>query len=255
MNELIKLENDSYERYEELLIRRDVLRKESLLYENEYVRVFGELIAKAFEAKISCIEKKKIIAYCQAIFNRGGNVDPAQLEEYIRKVMADYNDQLQDILARNEASKGGEHISEYEFRQIKKIYYAIARKIHPDMNPDLEDDETVKDLWKRTVIAYECNKLKELKELQVLVNSYLASIERKHDDIVIPDIEEKIFELNEEIDHIINTDPYTFKYLLNDKEAVEDKKADLKDEIEDYEKYAGELDEVIASFHLERRFS
>ena len=255
MKELIRLENDSYERYEELLIRRDVLRKEAFQYETEYVRVFGDLIAGAFEAKISCIEKKKIIAYCQAILNRGGNVDPAQLEEYIRKVMADYNDQLQDILARNEASKAGEHISEYEFRQIKKIYHAIARKIHPDMNPDLKDDEKVKDLWNRTVIAYECNRLKELQELQVLVNSHLASIDRKHDDVVIPDIEEKIFELNEEIDRIINTDPYTFKYLLNDREAVEDKKGDLKEEIEDYEKYAKELDEVIASFHLERRFS
>ena len=127
--------------------------------------------------------------------------------------------------------------------------------IHPDMNPDLKDDETVTDLWNRTVAAYDCNDLKELEELQVLVNRYLGSISYKHDDIVIPNIEEKIFELNEEIDHILNSDPYMFRYLLNDKEAVEDKKKDLKNEISDYEKYARELEEVIASFHMEKRYS
>ena len=255
MSEMIRLENDSYERYEELLIRRDVLRKEALHYEIEYIKEFGELIARSFEAKISCIEKKKIIAYCQAILNKGGVIDQAQMEEYIATVMAEYNEQLNDMLMRNDAAKAGNRISEYEYRQIKKIYYAIARMIHPDMNPDLKDDETIRDLWNRTIVAYDCNQLKELEELQVLVNSYLASIDYKHEDIIIPDIEEKIFRLNEEIEEIINTDPYTYKYLLSDPDSVSEKKRDLEEEINDFNSYAKQLDEVIASFHLERNFS
>lgn len=255
MSELIQIEKNNYDRYEELLIRRDVLRKEAFHYENAYIREFGELIARSFEAKISCIEKKKIISYCQAILNKGGVIDPSQMEEYIDTIMSDYREQLNDLLARNDASRGTGVVSEYEFRQIKKIYYAIAKKIHPDMNPDLMDDPAVTDLWNRTITAYECNDLKELEELQVLINSYLESIDYKHYDIVIPDIEEKIFELNNEIEHIINNDPYTFKYLLNDREAVEDKKKDLNEEIIDYENYAKQLDEVIASFGLEKRYS
>ena len=255
MSELIRSNNDSYERYQELLIRRDVLRKEAFQYENEYVRRFGELIAKSFEAKIRCIEKKKIISYCQSILNKGGVIDQAQMEEYIATIMADYNEQLRDMLQRNDAARTSGHVSEYEFRQIKKIYYAIARMIHPDMNPDLKEDETILDLWNRTMAAYECNQLKELEELQVLVNNYLSSIDHRHDDVIIPDIEEKIFALNEEIEKIINTDPYTFKYLLSDPEAVKEKKKDLEDEIDDFNNYAKQLDEVIASFHLERAYS
>ena len=97
--------------------------------------------------------------------------------------------------------------------------------------------------------------LNELEHLQVMINHYLESIDYKHDDIVIDNIEEKIFELNEEIDRIINTDPYMYKYLLSDPDEVKEKKEDLKKEISDFLNYADELDKVIAGFHIERSFS
>nr|MBQ4458699.1 hypothetical protein [Clostridia bacterium] len=255
MNDVVLIDDDVYQRYEDLLIRKDVLKKEAVQYEINYIREFGELIAKSFEAKIACIEKKKIIAYCQSIINKGGTIDASQMEDYISVIMKDYYLQLQQMLDDNYNASSGSSVSEYEFRKIKKIYYAIAKLIHPDMNPSLKGDETIADLWNKTVIAYDCNQLKELEELQVLVNRYLASIDYKHGDIQIDNIEEKIFELNEEIDRIINTDPYTYKYLLADEEAINDKKNDLKNEIEDYKKYAAQLDEVIASFNLERKYS
>lgn len=255
MNDVVLVENDVYRRYEELLIRKDVLKKEAVQMEINYIKEFGDLIAKNFETKIACIEKKKIIAYCQSIINKGGTIDVDQMEDYISIIMKDYYLELQRILDDNHNAASGSSVSEYEFRKIKKIYYAIARLIHPDMNPSLKDDETINDLWNRTVIAYDCNQMKELEELQVLVNQYLESINYKHDDVAIENIEEKIFALNEEIDRIINNDPYTYKYLLADKEAVRDKKNDLNNEIEDYKKYALQLDEVIATFNLERKYS
>lgn len=255
MSDVIKMLNDSYDRYEELLIRKDVLIKEAFQYETEYIREFGELIAMAFEEKIRCIEKKKIISYCQAIVNKGGKINAAEMEEYIAGIMKDYDEQLRDMLKRNRDVRDSKPISQYEFRQIKKIYYAIARLIHPDMNPGLNDDQTVMDLWNRTLIAYQCNQLKELEELQLLVNRHLEFLDYKHDDIVIPDIEERIFRLNEEIEDIISKDPYTYKFLLADEDAVNDKKEDLKKEIEDYRKYAKELDKVIATFEMERIYS
>ncbi|MBR0137558.1 MAG: hypothetical protein IJM15_04045 [Erysipelotrichaceae bacterium] len=252
---IVKVKNASYARYEELLIRRDVIAKEGFRYQLEYLREFGELMSESFEAKIKCIEKKKIIAWCQRRINRGQKIDGNLLDSYINNVMADYYDRLKEMLERNDRLNKGTPISEYTFRKIKNVYYKIAKLIHPDMNPDLKDDERISDLWNRTVVAYECNQLKELEDLLVLVNGYLESINYSHEDIEIPDINEKIFELNQKIDEMIKSDPYQFKYLLADKEAVEEKKEDLRKEIADYRKYAEELDEVIASFTIERMVS
>ena len=124
--------------------------------------------------------------------------------------------------------------------------------VHPDMHPELASDETIKDLWNRITMAYDCNNLDELVDLEVLVHQYLESIGYEGGELVIPDVNERIFKLNEEIQEILDTDPYQFKYILSDPEAVKEKKEELEGEIHDYEVYAKELDEVIAAFPIER---
>ena len=59
--DIIKLKNTSYTKYEEVLLRRDNLRKEAEHFHMEYIREFGSLIIKAFEIKVECIRKKKMI--------------------------------------------------------------------------------------------------------------------------------------------------------------------------------------------------
>ena len=255
MNKIIKINNDNYDRYEQLLIKRDVLRKEAYMYECEYIRTFGKYISDCFEAKILCIEKKKVIAYCQKILNRNGKINGDELDNYIHNVMKDYYDELNSMLEMNDRLNKTSTISEYTYRLIKKVYYRIARLIHPDMNPSLTDDDNISDLWNRTVIAYNTNNLKELEEIEVLVNKYLESIDYDFNKIDIPDISDRIFNLNIEIQNIINNDPYQYKYLLNDEDAIEEYKNELINERKDYERYIEELDEVINSFNIERIYS
>lgn len=252
MNEVVQVGNAKLQRYEELLLKKDSLIKESFQYQMSYIKEFGDLIAECFNAKIACIEKKKIIAFCQKIINKGGKPNQADIDRYIEDTMKDYYQELKDMLARNAESKKGTAISEYTKRKIKNIYYRIAKLIHPDTNPSLANDEKAKELWNRVVVAYECNQLKDIEELEVLVNQYLESINYKGNTLEIPDLDEKIFNLNEEIEKIINTDPYQYKYLLSDFDAVEEKKNEIKNEKEDYVKYGEELDKVIAEFNIER---
>lgn len=252
MEEIIKIKDTSYVRYEELLIRRDTLKKAAFQYQMNYIMEFGDLMAQAFEAKIKCIEKKKIIAFCQKRQNRGEIINQNDLDRHVEAIMADYYAQLHRMLLENKLTQEKELISELTFRKIKSLYYKIAKLIHPDMNPSLKEDKTVKDLWNRAVVSYNCNNPKELEEVHVLVSKYLESIDYHHERIGIPDINERIFALNEEIDNIIHTNPYQYKYLLEDKEAVEDIKKELKQEIKDYRNYAKELDEIIKSFKIER---
>ena len=85
MNQIIKVKNTSYARYEELLLRRDGLKKECFQLEKEYSRVFGELVIAVFREQMDCVKKKKTIEFCQAAVNRGKSANQAELQEYIEK--------------------------------------------------------------------------------------------------------------------------------------------------------------------------
>lgn len=97
----------------------------------------------------------------------------------------------------------------------------------------------------RTVIAYNCNDLKLLYELEVLVSKALDSLSGGQVEIEIPDIDEKIAELEKEIQIIMETDPYQYKFLLCDKEGVEEKKRTLQEELRQYKDYGEQLDEIL----------
>ncbi|MCR5502756.1 MAG: hypothetical protein K6F53_07090 [Lachnospiraceae bacterium] len=242
---IIKTGNASYTKYEELLARRDDVRKQAFQYERAYVREFGDLILQVFEMKLECIRKKKTIGYCQTFINRGESVDQDALQEYLQKELAEYQAQLDDMIRDNEAAKEHERVSEADLLKIKRIYRKIAKKIHPDINPGTARNEELMELWQRLAAAYNCNDLKEMEETEVLINAVLAKMDLGAEDISIPDIGEKIEEIRAEIERIKNTDPYRYKFLLEDPEAVEQKKQELRDELKEYEDYGRQLDGIL----------
>ena len=243
MADIVKKHNTSYARYEELINRRDDLKKEAFQYHADYVREFGDFILELFRKKIECIQKKKTIEYCQAALNHGSNVDQAKLQAYLEKEMADFQAQLKGMVEEHEAALKSTVVTEKDMLEIKRIYYRLVKKIHPDINPAVTGSEELMDLWHRVSLSYSCNDLKALQELEVLVMQALESVSL--DDLDIPDIEDKIAELESEIKTIMETDPYQYKFLLADSKAVEAKKEDLRAEMKTYEDYSKQLDEVL----------
>ena len=57
----------------------------------------------------------------------------------------------------------------------------------------------------------------------------------------------KIAELEEEIERIMNTDPYQYRYLREDEAAVAEKKKALEEELKEYEEYSNRLEEMLNS--------
>ena len=96
--DIIKIRNADYDRYEELLMQRDQLRKEADIYHGLYVREFGDLHLQIFEKQIACIRKKKLIGYYQLAMNRGDAINQATIDALINDEMENYRRQLQGMI-------------------------------------------------------------------------------------------------------------------------------------------------------------
>ncbi len=245
MYEIIRVKNISYDRYEEVLMRRDAIRKEAFIYERNFTKEFGDLILEVFRMKIECIRKKKTIEFCQAAANHGKSVDQDRLQEYLKRELAAFQEQLNVMIEDTDAAKKSCRITEADYLRIKRIYHKMVKKIHPDINPMVERSEELRELWQRVVAAYNCNDLKELQEAEILVNKVLEQLGNETMDVEIPDIDEKIEALEAEISKIRETDPYQYKFILEDAEAVQAKKDSLKEEKKAYEEYSDQLEEIL----------
>ena len=229
------------ERYENLILQRDRLEKEAEHYRMEYFREFGELITDAFQARIDCIALKKSIAFCQMKLNAGEEIDPISMQEYINASMTAYNAQMEELLSLTEAGRSLVPISLPEVEEIKRIYRRIAKRLHPDICPLTAENPELMELFQKALSAYRRNDLKALRETETLINRFLKKHGEEPDAAEIENLPEKIADLETEITHIIDTDPYTYKNLLTDPDAVERKRGELEAEKAEYQAYKKEL--------------
>ena len=240
--QLIRVTGGDYSQYEELLLRRDELEKDAEQILIGYTRIFGDITTEIFQLKIECIALKKSISYCVMLRNRGQSVNLEELQEFIAERMAVYQAELDEMIRQNELSKGSKKISAFQDREIKRIYRKIAKVLHPDISNVTEKYPSLADLFQRVIIAYNCNDYKELKELEVLVNRALEEVGEEKFELIIPDIQEKMEELEEEIRMITTTEPYLYQELLNDSARRQQKMKEFEEERDSYVEYKAKLE-------------
>ena len=243
MNELtIKNSDGDRARYRELLLRRDELKKEAFFWDREYIRVFGDMLLRNFRQKLSCIRKKKAISFCQKNRNRGLGIDENELQAYLNAEMAGYETELKQMVRKHELSNSGSPLSETDALEVKKLYRKLAKRLHPDMNPGLAGLPGERDLWERIVLAYKCNDLEALRELQILAEAFGNEEEPETE---IPDLAEKIEQTEQEISRIQSTEPYRYRDLISDTERTKKKIASLEEEYSSFLEYEKELDRIM----------
>ena len=248
--DVIHVDDGKYSKYEKMILERDRCRKEADLALFEYTRIFGDQITAVFEQKITCIELKKMLTYGMLYLNRGEEIDVMSILIQIKSEMTEYDEQLEKMIAENKNCKNTttKQIPESDALKVKQIYRSIAKKLHPDLNPLTEQNEELKELWQRNVIAYKSNDLKEIEEVEVLVEKALSELGLGKTTITIPNIDEKIENIRKEIEEIKSTDPYLYKIIINDPVLIKEKLQELEDELNEYKKYAAQLRVEIEKF-------
>ena len=101
------------------------------------------------------------------------------------------------------------------------------------------------DLWNQALLAYRANDLKRLTEAAALVRKALADLGGEVPAVEMPDIALRIEELEKEIDEIRTTEPYTWRMLLEDEDACEKTKAELRNGLRQYREYRRQLEDVL----------
>ena len=234
-----------YGEYETLLLERDQLRKEADSTGVAYIAEFGGLLTAVFEEQVACARCKKAIAFCQRRRNRGLPVDPEELQSYLSAEMAEYEIRLREMIRERDACRDAERSSLYAVRRSRELYWRIAKRLHPDIHPETDRDEALGELWNRVVRAYRANDIKALSELEVLTDRALRESGGGGAPAEIPDLEERMEELKKEMEEIRRTEPWIWRAVLDDPEAVEKKKARLEKELSEAKAYRERLEEAL----------
>ena len=244
---IIEINNRSnYEQYEELLFKRDNYLKEADRYFSLYLNEFGDILESLFRKKVSCIKLKKSIEYCQSHIFSGSPIDGKNMEYEIQQQMTEYEKTLEELIENNKISAEPQIPSAEVTEKVNSQYKKNAKLIHPDINPLTNTDPKLLELWNRTFAAFHADSPEELENLEILINRTITNSVKTE----FPDIEERIEALNKDIQKIVESEPYRYKTLLNDKELLADKKEDLLAELEDYTEYEKKLTQTLSEYPI-----
>ena len=246
-NSLMIMENskERSDEYEELLLRRDQLFRESGSYMTAYTQEFGDLITANFELKVECIKKKKTISYCRRRMNRGLAIDTTRMQAEIDQEMTLYYTQLKEMLDDTERAKKAGTISEYRLSRAKKIYRRLTKILHPDINKKTAENENLMELWTRIAEAYQKSDVDELDDLEVLVRRAMEEMGDDSFELNLDDIETRIERVENQINEILTTEPYIYGDILCDEEKKQAYKDQLQAEHDDYEQYLESLTKAL----------
>ena len=207
MNSAEKTTKALVEEYESLLLKRDRLLKESDSVMMAYIKEFGDLISDNFRLKIKCIKKKKMISYCKRRINRDLPINIAHMNEEIEAEMKRYYAEMKNYYAEMKHYYTAQKDTLYNNRISKKLQgvseLRLAQEI-PDTCPDLCPAPCL-------------------------------------DKISVPELEERIFSTERQINDILNSEPYIYIEILEDEGKKEAYKEQLLEEKKDFKDYLKRL--------------
>ncbi len=235
----------AYDEYEQLLLKREHYLKEAYQIQTTYSREFGDMINAAFEKMIECVRLKKMLDMCQILINRGQDIDVDVMDETIRSELANIYAELGDMLTNTKAAKLCSPAPAAVALEVKRTYQKLAKLLHPDMHPMTDTVPERKELWNCITVAYYYNDLEELKRLEDYTLAAADRLGIGGGRTEIPDIEKRIAQLEREINELITSAPYLYKEILDDPAEMEQKRANLRAELEEYEDDIQELQEQL----------
>lgn len=246
-----------------LHIRYDILKKEftdlfaqknEMLSQEENVltALYLTAVGQKQHRKYCLIVEIKMITHrislIQSYFNRNEVPDLKAIEKIVEKHFAAYQQKIAAEAKRIAIAKAflkEGFLSEAEVKKLKEVYRLIVKKLHPDINPNLSEEQ--KDLFVKTQAAYDLCDLPALNAILLTLDTTASK------EIVDPidlkaqvaKMEENVTMLTEQIAALEKQFPFSYREKLADEAWIDSEQESLDKEISELElekeKYADYL--------------
>lgn len=218
----------------------------------EYITKVGVYEYEVFEIDCNISRIKRKISMIQAAINLQAPIDLKLVEQELDKEFKDYMRQLEELEKEKDIAlflKKCEMLTTEEVTKLKKLYKALAKELHPDLNPNLTKEKS--NLWNRAVEAYEASNLGMLEILYDMILKEKA--EEKNDNIVKDALNDKVLFYEKKLSSLINeiakikeSFPFNQEANINDEQWVKERQEELKNSIIDKKTSLSELEEYLS---------
>ena len=220
-----------------------VLQRDELKYvickniETKYMLELGSLEYCLYQSECIIMRLKRKVELIQMRINRQEKIDVSAIDKLLDEQFREYQQKLEEKIKKmNEAIErdNGEVLTEQQAKELKKLYRAIVKALHPDLNPNVTKQQIK--LFQNAVTAYKNGDLQTLRIINEMISNNNSeddntdNIEKMRNEVIR--LDRMISSINGDIEKIKSEYPYTMKDILFDKEQLNQRKQELKDNID-----------------------
>ncbi|MBQ6962104.1 MAG: hypothetical protein IJP79_00140 [Paludibacteraceae bacterium] len=250
-NHMLKLEHERLKKeFSSLMLTLEDMKQQSgPRLSALYTKLFGnkkyEILNLQVEIRI--LERRKQLL--QYYINRDETPNLTLISETIDEIVDEYNKMLAEEAQKIVAAKQfleSPILNPEETTEIKAIYRMLVKHLHPDINPDLSEQE--KELFLIAQIAYSQGDLEKLRELSLAIKAEkIGQGDKCHGEIqeYIDKLKEKINILKEKISGLEAMFPFTLKDKLADENWIKEEQKKDQDAIKELTEKRNHLAKIV----------
>lgn len=203
--------------------------------EADYVVKLGTLQHELLQIQIGIQRTKREIDIIQAALNRGETVNEQRVQQQLDCEFAEWKAKL-DAQVKNIKDaelRLSSLMSLEDSAELRKLYRLLAKKLHPDVNPDQSQD--AQNLWLQVQSAYEMADLKQLQALHLLADEIPENYDLPNSIDTLKkrrgDFKDQILHMLQRIAELKNLPIFQWERCLESPECVAEEQRMIRDQI------------------------
>ncbi len=216
-----------------------------------YQQKLGAWELRGLNAQVALARARRRLEMAQAAINQGKTPNLTEIEGHLELEFLAWEQKIREAAERLEAAKHrfDTLLPDPENRELKKLYYAVVKRLHPDLNPALSEDQ--RRLWLRVQDAYEKADVNELRALMLLIEEPAAvgtppaTLEVLRKDRQT--LRDHIAAMLKRIEAVESKPPFSLRPQLADEAWLEKRREEIEAQIKERDAQRAALEEHLAT--------